>query len=158
MFDGEQVRTGQIPRRFLDGEIHRRSAASNVGLVKHPEADLPRPIPGPPSRHNELYRKTNRSTFMNQRDELTHELISAYWDGELSSDEHARVEQLLASSDVHRQTLEEIESLGGGMQMLPTYRLDDRFPQRVLELARQADPTISATTDAWTGPVPKKPA
>ncbi len=89
---------------------------------------------------------------MNQRDELTHELISAYWDGELSSDEHARVEQLLASSDVHRQTLEEIESLGGGMQMLPTYRLDDRFPQRVLELARQADPTIAASTVAWAGP------
>ncbi len=79
---------------------------------------------------------------MNQRDEYTRELISAYLDGELSSDEQVRVEQLLVSSAAHRRTLEEIESLSSDMRALPRHRLDEAFSQRVVAAARQVNPEI----------------
>ncbi len=45
---------------------------------------------------------------MNQRDDTSFELISAYLDGELTPDECARVERLVASSDEYRQSLQEM--------------------------------------------------
>ncbi len=94
---------------------------------------------------------------MNQRDEYSHELISAYADGELSPDELARVEQLLATDDSHRQTLDEIKSLADEMRALPSLRLSDRFPQRVLEAARQIDPAIGVGRQVPSCP-PRQPA
>ncbi len=96
---------------------------------------------------------------MNQRDDATHELISAYLDGELSGDERSRVTQLLASSDEYRQTLEAMQSLAQGMQTLPAYRLDDQFAKRVLAAAGNASastpgsdasaPQVAAASRRW---------
>ena len=67
---------------------------------------------------------------MNQRDELSDELISAYFDGELSPDERAHVERLVAGSEDHRQTLAEIRSLANDMRQMPRFRLDEAFADR----------------------------
>lgn len=72
---------------------------------------------------------------MNQRDNSTYELISAYLDGELSADEQRRAEQLLRLSEEHRESLEEMQSLAKDMQRLPTYHLDNQFAARVLVAA-----------------------
>jgi hypothetical protein len=74
---------------------------------------------------------------MNQRDELSNELISAYFDGELSPDESAHVERMVAGSDVHRQTLADMRSLAGDMRQLPRYQLGDQFAEQVTTRARR---------------------
>ena len=101
---------------------------------------------------------------MNQRDESSYELISAYLDGELTADERARVEQLVAASAEHRQTLDELRAVVAGMQSLPAYQLDDAFAHRVVASARAAgvrfevSPPARATaaarpaTHAWHWP------
>lgn len=79
---------------------------------------------------------------MNQRDNVTHELISAYLDGEVSGDERARAEQLLSADHEHRQVLEDMQALSKDMSELPSYRLDEQFAQRVMGAARKVDPTV----------------
>ena len=74
---------------------------------------------------------------MNQRDDYSYELISAFLDGEVSPDERARVERLVASSAEHRQVLEDLRAVTRGMQRLPGYYLDGEFSQRVSAIARQ---------------------
>jgi anti-sigma factor RsiW len=75
---------------------------------------------------------------MNTRDQYTDELISAYFDGELSGDERARVEQLLTQGGRESQWLEEIESLRQDLQLLPSRRLGSDFTQRTINAARQS--------------------
>lgn len=75
---------------------------------------------------------------MNQRDELSDELISAYFDGELSPDECAHVERLVAGDDLHRQTLVDMQNLADDMRQLPDYQLDEQFAERVTERARRS--------------------
>jgi len=65
------------------------------------------------------------------------ELFSAYLDGELTADEHARVEQLLAASPVARQLLEELRAVGSSLQLLPQQKLDEDLSARVLEIAER---------------------
>lgn len=91
---------------------------------------------------------------MNQRDELSDELISAYIDGELSPDECAHVEQLVAGSDVHRQALADFRGLAGDMQQLPRYRLDEQFAERVAERVRRmaACVTVSSASSSSSAP------
>ncbi|NLX55913.1 MAG: zf-HC2 domain-containing protein [Planctomycetaceae bacterium] len=101
---------------------------------------------------------------MNQRDESSYELISAYLDGELTADERVRVEQLVAASAEHRQTLDELRAVVAGMQSLPAYQLDDAFAHHVVASARAAgvrfevSPPARATvatcpaTHAWHWP------
>jgi hypothetical protein len=94
---------------------------------------------------------------MNQRDEYGYELISAFLDGELSPDECARVEQLVASSLEHRRMLEDLQAVTRGMQQLPGYHLENDFSQRVIALARQAsvgDPKMVAHREFAAAPVP----
>jgi anti-sigma factor RsiW len=74
---------------------------------------------------------------MNQRDDFCDELISAFLDGEVSPDERARVEQLVASSEEHRQSLEDMQAVTRGIQRLPGYSMDGEFSQRVIAIARQ---------------------
>ncbi|MCO6453870.1 MAG: zf-HC2 domain-containing protein [Pirellulaceae bacterium] len=74
---------------------------------------------------------------MNQRDELSDELLSAYLDGELSGDERREVERLLSEDPARRQALEELQALSGGFQSLPRYELAEDFYQRVLAVAEQ---------------------
>src|SRR5688500_13898316 len=66
------------------------------------------------------------------------ELISAYLDGELSPDEQACVEQTLVESAEFRQMFEELRTLRGDLQTLPSHRLPADFSERVLERADRA--------------------
>lgn len=84
---------------------------------------------------------------MASTDKLAHELISAYLDGELSADEQARVETLLASSDRYRKSLAGMKTLAEELHALPGYRLGDHFADRVLQAAGHQpakDPVINA--------------
>ncbi|MFO7901741.1 MAG: zf-HC2 domain-containing protein [Planctomycetota bacterium] len=74
---------------------------------------------------------------MNQRDESTDELISAYLDGELTQDERARAERLLQTSPAHQQALREMQFVRSAMQTLPRYGLDEEVSARMLVAARQ---------------------
>lgn len=74
---------------------------------------------------------------MNQREELSDELLSAYLDGELSGDERREVERLLSEDPARRQALEELQALSGDFQTLPRYELAEDFYQRVLAVAEQ---------------------
>ena len=89
---------------------------------------------------------------MNQRDQLTDELLSAFLDGELAGDELSLVERLLEEDPSHQQALDELQSLGVEMQSLPRYELGDDFCRRVLDASRQKQPPVPAdTAPAHTG-------
>lgn len=66
------------------------------------------------------------------------ELLSAYLDGELTADERARVEELLAESAEYRQLLEELRALRNNLQALPRHTLPADFSQGVLQQAERA--------------------
>jgi hypothetical protein len=65
------------------------------------------------------------------------ELFSAYLDGELTSAEQARVEQLLATSSAARQLLEELRALSHTLQSLPGERLSEDISASVLREAER---------------------
>ncbi|MBM4004972.1 MAG: hypothetical protein FJ295_17065 [Planctomycetes bacterium] len=66
------------------------------------------------------------------------ELISAYLDGELTSDEQALVERTLVENVAARRMFEDLRSLRTGLQSLPQNRLDESFSERVLRAAERA--------------------
>ncbi len=74
---------------------------------------------------------------MTMSDVSESELISAYLDGELTAEEQARAEQILASSAEARQLLEELRALGGTLQSLPQEKLDEDLGPRVLQVAER---------------------
>lgn len=65
------------------------------------------------------------------------ELLSAYLDGELTADDSARVERLLAERPESRQLLEDLRLVRESLQALPRRRLDDDFSQHVLRQAER---------------------
>lgn len=65
------------------------------------------------------------------------ELFSAYLDGELSAEEQAQVEQLLATSPAARQLLAELRALSGALQSLPEHRLANDLSEQVLRRAER---------------------
>ncbi|HUY93285.1 MAG TPA: zf-HC2 domain-containing protein [Pirellulales bacterium] len=73
------------------------------------------------------------------------ELLSAYLDGELSDDERARVEQMLAEQPEARQLLDELRTLGSSFEGLPRHRLEADFAARVLRAAERE--MLSGETD-----------
>jgi hypothetical protein len=66
-----------------------------------------------------------------------YELLSAYLDGELPTEERARVEQLLAGNPAARQLLDEMRALSSTLQSLPVQKLDEDLSQRVLRMAER---------------------
>ncbi len=60
------------------------------------------------------------------------ELLSAYLDGELSSDERARVEDWLTSSATHRRMFDDLKAIRRELHSLPKQTLDRGFCDRVL--------------------------
>lgn len=66
-----------------------------------------------------------------------YELFSAYLDGELTADERAQVEQLLAGNPAARQLLDEMRALSSTLQTLPVLRLEENLSQRVLRVAER---------------------
>jgi hypothetical protein len=77
------------------------------------------------------------------------ELLSAYLDGELTTDERATVDRWLTESAEHRQLLEELRSLSQSLESLPRLRLEDDFYQSVLRRAERE--MLSAGPSAETG-------
>jgi len=77
---------------------------------------------------------------MYQRENPSLELLSAYVDGELTPDECARVEQLVATHDDYRQALADFRALARDMKGLPAYRLGPSFATRVIDAAHQLEP------------------
>lgn len=65
------------------------------------------------------------------------ELFSAYLDGEVTSAEQARVEQLLAVDPAARQLMDGLRALRGRLQSLPTEKLDEDLSQHVLRAAER---------------------
>ncbi|HVW39278.1 MAG TPA: zf-HC2 domain-containing protein [Pirellulales bacterium] len=80
------------------------------------------------------------------------ELLSAYLDGELSEEERARVEQMLAERPEARQLLDELRALSGGFEALPRHRLEADFAPRVLRAAER-----EMLTDDPPGETPAAP-
>jgi hypothetical protein len=91
-------------------------------------------------------------------DESNDILISAYLDGELSPDERAKVDALLAESADARQTLEELKAIRASLQNLPRYRLGPNFAQSVLERAEEQLPAASVQqlTKVESAPIPSR--
>ena len=81
-------------------------------------------------------------------DRIPDELISAYLDGELDTQQRAQVEQLLDSDPRHQQLLEELRTLRETLQSLPRRRLGPDFPERVLRMAEQRSATAAPLTPA----------
>lgn len=82
------------------------------------------------------------------------ELLSAYLDGELTSEEQATVDRWLAESAEHRQLLEELRSLSQSLESLPRLQLEDDFYQSVLRRAeREMLSSKSSSTDGEKSPV-----
>jgi anti-sigma factor RsiW len=65
------------------------------------------------------------------------ELFSAYIDGELTADEQAEVEQILAENPEARQLVDELRALSSNLQTLPSYKLDEDLAARVLRQAER---------------------
>jgi anti-sigma factor RsiW len=65
------------------------------------------------------------------------ELFSAYLDGELTAEEQAQVERLLAASPSARQLLDELRALSATLQAMPTYELEEDLTPRVLRAAER---------------------
>jgi hypothetical protein len=65
------------------------------------------------------------------------ELFSAYLDGELTAEEQAQVEQLLATSAAARQLMDELRTLSSTLQSLPIRKPRVDLSQRVLRAAER---------------------
>jgi hypothetical protein len=59
--------------------------------------------------------------------------LTAFFDGELSGEERAAVEQLLSENSEYRQLLDDWRRSGDRLRALPSYRLDERFASRVMQ-------------------------
>ena len=77
---------------------------------------------------------------MNFHETVNETLLSAYLDGEVTSQERALVEQWLNDSAVHRETLDDLKLLRTDMQQLPNHQLGEGFVRSVLETAARQQP------------------
>ena len=70
--------------------------------------------------------------MMTGQDEYANELLSAYLDGEVSSEEREQIAQRLAGSAEYRNELEALKALQAALQDLPRYRLPAEVHQRIM--------------------------
>jgi len=75
---------------------------------------------------------------MTSGDGHNEQLISAYLDGELTSEERQHVEQLLAENAEYRQLLDDLRALMVALKQLPRLSLDEGFVSRVIDQTRHA--------------------
>lgn len=71
------------------------------------------------------------------KDQISEELLSAYFDGELSARERARVETWLQSHPEERQKLSDYRRLSRVFEALPRTEVPQEFPTEVLQLAER---------------------
>ena len=89
---------------------------------------------------------------------INDELLSAYLDGEVTAEEQAQIEELLAAQPQARQLLEELRALSGALQSLPPARLEADLSERVIRAAQRqiltGDKAATASTSSagslWT--------
>lgn len=74
---------------------------------------------------------------MSGRDTTNTEMLSAYLDGELSSEERHEVERKLAESSELRQLLGQLRQLSDDLRLLPRYRLGEPVYDRILSEIEQ---------------------
>jgi len=82
------------------------------------------------------------------------ELLSAYLDGELTAEERAHVEGLLAASPAARQLLDELRTLSATLKSLPRQKLDVDLSESVVRIAQRRMLTEPADTKTGTGALP----
>lgn len=89
---------------------------------------------------------------------INDELLSAYLDGEVTAEEQAKIEKLLASQPQARQLLDELRALSGALQSLPPARLETDLSDRVIRAAQRqiltggeaATDSTGAAGSLWT--------
>jgi hypothetical protein len=88
------------------------------------------------------------------------ELLSAYLDGELTAEERAQVEHLLATKPAAGKLLEELRSLSATLKSLPRQQLGEDLSENVLRIAERRMLTEKMGTGSAEVPVPifSKPA
>ncbi len=74
------------------------------------------------------------------RDVWDNELLSAYVDGELTPQQQAQVERLLADDFAARQLVDELRAISGAVQSLPRYQLGEDLRDWVLREAQRRSP------------------
>ena len=91
---------------------------------------------------------------------ISEELISAYLDGELTSDEQVRVEQALLEDPHSQQLLEDLQALHDRLQAIPHSEPSQDYTQQILRRAERAILTGTSTAsgeEATTAVRPAKP-
>ncbi len=88
-----------------------------------------------------------------ERDEISDELLSAYLDGEVSSDERQQVAHRLAASDEDRRKLAALEALRAELRNLPRVRLAAEVHERILRAVERVAAERAAPQDEDRLPV-----
>lgn len=86
------------------------------------------------------------------------ELVSAYLDGELSSDERAFVEQQLAQSDEYRQLYQQLQRQHEQLQSLPRHRLSADFSDKLVKRLEALKATQPAPATGAAGRKTSRPS
>jgi hypothetical protein len=81
------------------------------------------------------------------------ELLSAYIDGELTAEEQAEAERLLAASPAARQLLDELRAVSATLQSLPQMKVGEDLSQQVLRVAERRMLTEGEPADAAPAPL-----
>lgn len=95
---------------------------------------------------------------MNEK--IPEELISAYIDGELTSDEQVRVEQALLEDPHSQQLLEDLQALHDRLQAIPRSEPSQDYTQQILRRAERAiltGPSTASGEEATTAVRPANP-
>jgi hypothetical protein len=74
---------------------------------------------------------------LTMNDPSENELLSAYLDGELTADERAEVERLLAANPAAREALDELRAMSATLQALPRRELGEDLGRQVLREAQR---------------------
>ncbi|MGD0516438.1 MAG: zf-HC2 domain-containing protein [Thermoguttaceae bacterium] len=82
------------------------------------------------------------------------ELLSAYLDGELTAEERAQVEHLLATKPAAGKLLDELRSLSAALKSLPRQQLGEDLSENVLRIAERRRLTEKMGTGSAEVPVP----
>jgi len=85
---------------------------------------------------------------------FSEELLSAYLDGELPSDERLRVEEWLSASADHQKLFDDLQTIRRELQALPKQALDTGFSDRVLAAIRQRNPEALQQGGSASEPTP----
>jgi anti-sigma factor RsiW len=133
--DGEvsSEERAQIAQR-LAGSAEYRNELETLKALQAALRDLPR-YRLPAEVHQRIVREIQRLTaekaLTSEPSDFGDELLSAYFDGEVSDDERQMAEHALASSPRCRSWCDHLRELDADLRLLPTFRLGDGFAARV---------------------------